>query len=147
METQSSKNESVRRQLLAIANMSRPELCEKWRDLYGNEPPNSSKEFLRRRLSYRVQELFYGGLDADLQVVLTSDAPKARPKKSVLRDGTKIFRDWHGTRYEVTVTGQILKLQTAIKCWIALLLYRVCCAVQAVNWKSKWKAMILRNNR
>ena len=105
METQSSKNESVRRQLLAIANMRRPELCEKWRDLYGNEPPNSSKEFLRRRLSYRVQELFYGGLDADLQAVLTSDAPKTRPKKSVLRDGAKIFRDWHGTRYEVTVRG------------------------------------------
>ena len=105
METQNSKDESVRRQLLALANMSRPELCEKWRDLYGNEPPNSSKEFLCRRLSYRVQELFYGGLDADLQVVLTSDAPKARPKKSVLRDGAKIFRDWHGTRYEVTVRG------------------------------------------
>ena len=105
METQNSKDESVRRQLLALANMSRPELCEKWRDLYGNEPPNSSKEFLCRRLSYRVQELFYGGLDADLQVVLTSDAPKARPKKSVLRDGAKIFRDWHGTRYEVTIRG------------------------------------------
>lgn len=105
MATQNSKDESVRRQLLALATMSRPELCEKWRDLYGNEPPNSSKEFLCRRLSYRVQELFYGGLDADLQVVLTSDAPKARPKKSVLRDGAKIFRDWHGTRYEVTVRG------------------------------------------
>ena len=105
MATQNSKDESVRRQLLALANMSRPELCEKWRDLYGNEPPNSSKEFLCRRLSYRVQELFYGGLDADLQVVLTSDAPKARPKKSVLRDGAKIFRDWHGTRYEVAVRG------------------------------------------
>lgn len=105
MATQNSKDESVRRQLLALANMSRSELCEKWRDLYGNEPPNSSKEFLCRRLSYRVQELFYGGLDADLQVVLTSDAPKARPKKSVLRDGAKIFRDWHGTRYEVTVRG------------------------------------------
>lgn len=105
MATQNSKDESVRRQLLALANMSRPELCEKWRNLYGNEPPNSSKEFLCRRLSYRVQELFYGGLDADLQVVLTSDAPKARPKKSVLRDGAKIFRDWHGTRYEVTVRG------------------------------------------
>ena len=105
MATQNSKDESVRRQLLALANMSRPELCEKWRDLYGNEPPNSSKEFLCRRLSYRVQELFYGGLDADLQVVLTSEAPKARPKKSVLRDGAKIFRDWHGTRYEVTVRG------------------------------------------
>lgn len=105
MATQNSKDESVRRQLLALANMSRPELCEKWRDLYGNEPPNSSKEFLCRRLSYRVQELFYGVLDADLQAVLTSDAPKARPKKSVLRDGAKIFRDWHGTRYEVTVRG------------------------------------------
>ena len=45
MATQNSKDESVRRQLLALANMSRPELCEKWRDLYGNEPPNSSMIF------------------------------------------------------------------------------------------------------
>jgi hypothetical protein len=92
MEKQTSKDESVRRQLLALANMSRPELCEKWRDLYGNEPSNSSREFLRRRLSYRIQELFYGGLDAELQDVLTSDAPKARPKRNILRDGAKLFR-------------------------------------------------------
>lgn len=105
MKKQTSKDESVRRQLLAIANMSRPELCEKWRDLYGNEPPNSSREFLRRRLSYRVQELFYGGLETELHAVLTSDAPKAKPKKTLLRDGAKLFRDWHGTRYEVTVRG------------------------------------------
>ena len=66
-------------------------MCEKWRDLYGNEPPNSSREFLRRRLFYRIQELFYGGLDAELQDVLTSDAPKARPKRKILRDGAKLF--------------------------------------------------------
>lgn len=105
MEKQTLKDESVRRQLLAIANMSRPELCEKWRDLYGIEPPNSSKEFLRRRLAYRVQELFYGGLDEKLQAALTSHTLKAKPKKGILSDGSKIFRDWHGMRYEVTVRG------------------------------------------
>ena len=47
METRTQKDESVRRQLLALAGMSRPQLCDKWRDLYGSEPPNSSREFLR----------------------------------------------------------------------------------------------------
>ena len=70
METQTQKDESVRRQLLALAGMSRPQLCDKWRDLYGNEPPNSSREFLRRRLTYRVQEIVYGGLDPDRKSVV-----------------------------------------------------------------------------
>ena len=73
METRTQKDESVRRQLLALAGMSRPQLCDKWRDLYGSEPPNSSREFLRRRLTYRVQEIVYGGLDPALKAVLTPD--------------------------------------------------------------------------
>ena len=42
---------------------------------------------------------------------------------------------------------RILKSLTAIKCWIALLLYRVYCVGQAVNWKSKWKVKMFRNSR
>lgn len=100
-----NNEESVRRQLLALSEMSRPELLEKWRDLYGSEPPNSSREFLRRRLAYRVQELFYGGLDPVLKAELTPDAVSSRKQIGILRDGSRIFREWHGKRYEVTVRG------------------------------------------
>ena len=106
METQTQKDESVRRQLLALAGMSRPQLCDKWRDLYGSEPPNSSREFLRRRLTYRVQEIVYGGLDPALKSVLTPDTAPERRTLSALRDGTKIVREWH---------GQEMRLRCAVK--------------------------------
>lgn len=105
METRNATDESVRRQLLALAEMSRPQLCEKWRDLYGAEPPNSSREFLRRRLAYRVQELFYGGLEPELKAQLTPKALPNRKKVTDLPDGAKISREWHGNRYEVTIRG------------------------------------------
>lgn len=105
MKTQNATDESVRRQLLALAGMSRPQLCDKWRDLYGTEPPNSSREFLRRRLAYRVQELFYGGLDPELKTRLTPDAIPSRKKVADLPEGAKISREWHGNRYEVTIRG------------------------------------------
>ena len=41
---------------------------------------------------------------------------------------------------------RILKSLTAIKCWSALLLYRVYCVGQAVSWKFKWKVKMFRNS-
>ena len=88
METRNTTDESVRRQLLALAGMSRPQLCDKWRDLYGAEPPNSSREFLRRLAAYRVQELFYGGLDP-MQNHADTEATPSRKKVADLPDGRK----------------------------------------------------------
>jgi len=105
MATVESKDESVRRQLLALVGMPRPQLCDKWRDLYGSEPPNSSREFLRRRLAYRIQEIMYGGLDAALKAALTVGNAPVKPV-TALRDGTKIVREWHGREYEVIVRGE-----------------------------------------
>lgn len=130
METRTQKDESVRRQLLALAGMSRPQLCDKWRDLYGSEPPNSSREFLRRRLTYRVQEIVYGGLDPALKAVLTPDTAPEWRSLATLRDGTKIVREWHGREYEVTVRGEKYEFQGK--------LYRslsgVARAITGTNW-------------
>ncbi len=98
-------NDSIRRQLLELANMSRPELCERWRILYGKEPPNSSREFLRRRLAYRVQEIVYGGLDPVLKSELTPESVPDRKRAGILHDGTKILRSWKGKECVVTVRG------------------------------------------
>ena len=105
MATTENKDGSVRRQLLTLAGMTRPQLCDKWRDLYGSEPPNSSREFLRRRLAYRIQEIMYGGLDPTLKAALTVGNAPVKPT-TALRDGTKIVREWHGREYEVIVRGE-----------------------------------------
>ena len=59
MQIDKNRN-SVLRQLAALQKMSLEELQDKWRDLYGSEPPQFKKAFLEKRLAYRIQELFYG---------------------------------------------------------------------------------------
>jgi len=120
---QTGNEESVRRQLLALAQMSKNELTEKWKDLFGKEPPNYGPVFMRKRLAYRVQELFYGGLSSDmLRAMLRSEDPvTTQTKKRGPRPGTIIVRIWHGEKYEVTIrnngyeyNGQLYRSLTAI---------------------------------
>ena len=129
MATVENKDESVRRQLLTLAGMTRPQLCDKWRDLYGSEPPNSSREFLRRRLAYRIQEIMYGGLDPALKAALTVGNAPVKPT-TALRDGTKIVREWHGREYEVVVRGE--KYEYAGKLYRSL--SGVARAITNTNW-------------
>ena len=120
---QTGNEESVRRQLLALVEMSKNELIEKWKDLFGKEPPNYGPVFMRKRLAYRVQELFYGGLSSDmLRAMLRNEDPvTAQTKKRGPRPGTIIVRIWHGEKYEVTIrnngyeyNGQLYRSLTAI---------------------------------
>ena len=129
MATTENKDESVRRQLLTLAGMTRPQLCDKWRDLYGSEPPNSSREFLRRRLAYRIQEIMYGGLDPALKAALTVGNAPVKPT-TALRDGTKIVREWHGREYEVIVRGE--KYEYAGKLYRSL--SGIAKAITNTNW-------------
>ena len=54
---------TVLRQLAALSKMKVPELREKWRELNGVKPPAYNRQYLIRRLAYRIQEMYYGGLN------------------------------------------------------------------------------------
>jgi len=124
MESSNGNQESVRRQLLALAQMSKPELAEKWQDLFGKEAPNYGTVFMRKRLAFRVQELFYGGLSRDLLKAMLrngGDPVAAQAKKRGPRPGTIIVRMWHGERHEVVIrtngfeyNGQLYRSLTAV---------------------------------
>ncbi len=117
MATDKNRN-SVLRQLAALQKMSLHDLQEKWLDLYGSEPPPFKKSFLLKRLAFRIQELFYGGLSDDLKSKLSNIAandPMANfknPGKAMIKaplsqrtgnlfPGTRIIREWNGNKYEV----------------------------------------------
>jgi hypothetical protein len=116
--------------------MSLPELHEKWRDLYGNKPPRFKRSFIQKRLAYRIQELFYGGLSKKSERMISElrkedfggREPKTRSggvkniaKSSSVIAGTRLVREWNGNRYEVIVretgfeyNGQLYRSLTAI---------------------------------
>ncbi len=104
---------SVLRQLATLNTMTLEQLREKWLDLYGSDPPPYKKQFLIKRLAYRIQELFYGGLSeaakAHLSQVAQDDsvarvdgrASDNAQRKADILPGTRFVRIWKDRRYEV----------------------------------------------
>ncbi|WP_425411288.1 DUF2924 domain-containing protein [Maridesulfovibrio hydrothermalis] len=92
------------RQLATLQTLSLDQLREKWLDLYGTEPPKYKKQFLIKRLSHRIQELFYGGLSeqakAHLKQVAETDPvatvirkiPEERKSQEAILPGTRFVR-------------------------------------------------------
>ena len=104
---------SVLRQLATLETLTMEQLQEQWRDLYGGEPPHYKRQFLIKRLAYRIQELFYGGLSESAKAQLrrvAQDDPVARVDRRVsdnprsktdILPGTRFVRIWKDRRYEV----------------------------------------------
>ena len=106
---------SVLRQLAVLQNLNLEQLQEKWLDLYGSKPPNYKKQFLIKRLAYRIQELYYGGLSESAKLHLANVAANdpmvtlLKKKRAINKEddsilpGTRFVRIWKGRRYEVIV--------------------------------------------
>jgi site-specific DNA recombinase len=117
-KTRERTRKSVLRQMAMLRSMSLDQLREKWLDLYGTEPPKYKKQFLIKRLAYRIQELFYGGLSeqakAHLRRVALKDPvatvnrriPEERKTCETILPGTRFVRIWKDRRYEVVAQAE-----------------------------------------
>ncbi|WP_375743699.1 DUF2924 domain-containing protein [Corallococcus interemptor] len=54
----------VPQQLAALASMSVPDLAEKYLEVYGEPTRSRNRDYLKKRLAFRIQELAEGGLSA-----------------------------------------------------------------------------------
>jgi len=114
------QGQQMARQLSDLAQLSYDELKERWRTLFGKEPPAYNRVFLVNRLAHRLQELTYGGLPdvtrERMRQILPANgfdergckagngkgtAKRAGDNIPVL--GTRLSREWNGKRHEVAV--------------------------------------------
>ena len=107
-QTEQELKDFVTRQVLALPNCSPGELENRWRALWGSEPPrHGSREFLTRAVAYGIQAQAFGGLDAQtLQLLRKANQVKGvppKPRANRLTKGSKLFREWHGETHEVLV--------------------------------------------
>jgi hypothetical protein len=87
------------------------QLRAKWRDLFGRPAPEKMRrDQMVPILSYRIQELTYGGLSEATQRRLRQLAKElaANPKALIsqmprIKPGTRIVRIWNGETHIVTV--------------------------------------------
>lgn len=101
-------NEAVAARVLALPSCSYRELGEQWRAIWGSDPPHkASREFLIRAVAYGIQVQAFGGLDAKTLQLLRkangANGAQAKPKRTRLGKGSKLFREWHGDTHEVLV--------------------------------------------
>jgi hypothetical protein len=112
METDPLAHEVLAR-LAKIQTASTSQLRAEWQRLFDSDPPKYNRQFLVSQLSYRVQELAYGGLKPSTIGRLEAlgeelDGGKASRRKirgdRDLTVGTRLQREWQGTLHTVLVT-------------------------------------------
>ena len=138
MNQTESKTKPILKQLADLETMSTEDLRKLWNELHEPlsdsapkvkeadnvptahrrppRPPRFNRQFLIKRLAYRIQELAYGGLKEKtrrrMDRLLDDEGyddlgVKSRPKKTkpgdTLLPGTLLAREWQGERHEVIV--------------------------------------------
>ncbi|CAK0750002.1 DUF2924 domain-containing protein [Azospirillaceae bacterium] len=104
--------DSVLASIAALSTLPMPALKERWRELFQSDPPPFNRAYLESRLTFRIQELAYGGLSpttaARLDAIATDEkyvdreaARKRIPERPV--PGTRLVREWQGVEHAVTV--------------------------------------------
>ncbi|MGC2303802.1 DUF2924 domain-containing protein [Candidatus Binatus sp.] len=107
----SSTSSALAHEIAALRQATPADLKERWRALYGTEPPRHiSRDLLIRALAYRIQEKALGGLKPSTRRLLARVASDSSARRSVrvapqpaLKPGTVLLREWHGTQHQVIV--------------------------------------------
>jgi len=100
---------SLSEELADLQNLDVRSLKQRWRRLYGTEPPAKiSRSLLLLAVAYRLQEQTLGGLQSSTRRLLERVAQErdTRPSKPALNrvsPGTVLMREWHGVTHRVTV--------------------------------------------
>ncbi|MFA5592695.1 MAG: DUF2924 domain-containing protein [Micavibrio sp.] len=101
-------SDTVLKQITALASMDIATLKATWRDLYKTEPPKFNRANIERRLAYRIQEIAYGGLPAEIKAQITQmrrqmEAGTRQKDNLGPPPSTVLVREYQGIEHRVTV--------------------------------------------
>lgn len=103
---------SVASQIAQLPELPMREIKALWLELFDNDTPNHNRQFLERRIAYRLQEVEFRKTNAELleynqrriaSLIETGNAKK-RDRDFRLAAGTLLTREYQGVEYRVIVT-------------------------------------------
>ena len=102
---------SLPERLIALTELTLPELRAEWRRLYRSQAPRLSRNLMVRAIAWRLQERACGGVSAAASRKLLeygrrdAGTPHGRDVANALpKPGTRLVREWNGRTYTVTIT-------------------------------------------
>ncbi len=108
---------SILMQLAELDDLPTAELKTRWKTYFGDDPPRFNRQFLIKRLAYRIQELAYGGLSESVRKRMKDllddegydelglrSQPKKKKSSEIFLPGTMLVREWQDERHEVIVS-------------------------------------------
>ncbi len=107
------KKKLARKQIASLNDMLMPELQAKFLELHGFDSGDTTVRNLRKRIAYRVQEIYFGGLsDTDVEILETiadndplANLERVPARRMTRTPGTRFCRVWKGIMHEVIAVG------------------------------------------
>ncbi|WP_052364993.1 DUF2924 domain-containing protein [Halotalea alkalilenta] len=109
----SSMPPSVAAQVAGLPELSMAEIRALWQQLVGGETPTHNRQFLERRIAYKLQEVAFRKVDANLldrnrrRIASLVETGKVRKRDRDYRPaaGTVLVREYKGVEYRVITTA------------------------------------------
>lgn len=102
---------SVVARIAGLPDISIEEMRALWRELFGNDNPTPNRQFMERRIAYKLQEIEFRKVDPNLlernkrRIKALVETGKARKLDRDIRlvPGTVLTREYQGVEHRVTV--------------------------------------------
>ena len=103
---------SVAAQIAQLPELPMPEIKALWQRLFGDDTPTHNRQFLERRIAYRLQEVEFRKVDANLlernrrRIASLVETGKVKKRDRDYRPaaGTVLTREYQGVEHRVIVT-------------------------------------------
>ncbi len=104
---------SVLAKITSLPDLSMSDIKALWKSLFGDGTPTHNRQFLERRIAYRLQEIEFRKVDRNtldrnkrrIQALLESGTNKRLDRDIRLMPGTVLTREYRGTEHRVMVTA------------------------------------------
>lgn len=103
---------SVASQIARLPELPMPEIKALWQRLFGDDTPTHNRQFLERRIAYRLQEVEFRKVDSNLlernkrRIASLVETGKVKKRDRDYRPaaGTVLNREYQGIEHRVIVT-------------------------------------------
>ena len=103
---------SMASQIARLPELPMPEIKALWQRLFGDDTPTHNRQFLERRIAYRLQEVEFRKTDGNLlernkrRIASLVETGKVKKRDRDYRPaaGTVLTRDYQGVEHRVIVT-------------------------------------------